>query len=149
MSTTFRAEAIIGVAIPREKIFQKKPHRNCEHKIPNGAKFCPTCGKEATRLVDESIINIPDLKYGYDNYEYMCDWGYLLSRMGLSMTENQDDELYFIGIATEARSYDEDLTQMVTIPDSGDLKQQLKDYLEPIGLWDESKFGLWSVMTWG
>lgn len=145
MSTVFYAEAVIGMAITEDKLFIEKPYPNCEHKIPDGAKYCPTCGQLAVKMLSEPAVDL-GIKFNHDVYEYMCDWEEALERKGWSIVKTQEDNM-IIGIAAKSDDDYGNFTNMVEISNLENLKQQLKDYFEPLGLWDESSFGLWSVMT--
>lgn len=36
--------ACIGLRIPAEKLYVERATPRCGHKIPEGSRFCPTCG---------------------------------------------------------------------------------------------------------
>jgi hypothetical protein len=53
MGVDFHAYLVAGIRIKRAHLYVPTARSGCEHSIPDGAKFCPECGKPS--LVTESV----------------------------------------------------------------------------------------------
>jgi hypothetical protein len=81
------------------------------------------------------------------DYHYNLNEVLLKQGLGFSLNKSQNDNFIF-GVAVKTDSED-DILVMKKIKNISTLEQELKDYLEPLGLWDETEFGLHAVLTWG
>lgn len=83
--------------------------------------------------LDPIRANLDELR----NDGLLCYWG-------------TDHDYVYVGIATGEDTYsnggDDDSFVSLQADDVAQIKEKLREYLEPIGLWDEKQFGLWSVL---
>ena len=56
-----------------------------------------------------------------------------------------EDQRFFVGTATMMDAY-EGIPEMLSPDIVEETKQQLKTVLEPLDLWDEDKFGIWTFV---
>lgn len=140
MGITYTAYMMIGIRLEESNIYETKLVKIGEHDFDQETRFDPKTGiqlwKEEQFLLDGS--EYLDRKFGpFDTaYEDPC---------------NISDPKVVIGklLAEETAFYDTRQKDPVHISDTDidKLKNNLKAYLEPMGLWDESKFGAWLIMN--
>ena len=128
MSTTCYSYAVIGCQVPREKLFKEEivTYKHRHTTLPD-TNFCPTCG-EVIRTKEVEEISIED-KIG----EFKLVW-------------STDQKEAFVGMVVET-DYDSN-TNFIGITDPEDIsniRYNLKEVLEPLGMWSEIKFGLYAV----
>ena len=130
MSTACYSYAVIGCQVSREKLFKEEiiTYKHRHTTLPD-TNFCPTCG-EVVRKKEVEEIDIDD-KIG----EFELVW-------------STDQKEAFIGKVAE----DSDRENVGNLnptfmedPDIFDIKCDLGEVLKPLGMWDESKFGLYAV----
>ena len=152
MSSVFYANAIIGIEIDVEKIIPDRIVRacGCSRKVTKDMKYCPTCSREAWRKEEDPIE-------GYDEGESDTDTIATLfgiEVMNIRGVDKIDTDRYRIlqtfaigmRVSHGDINYGSNTPEMAALPENiSDIKKRLKDALEPHGLWDESKFGLWAV----
>lgn len=124
---------LIGIPIRQteyeEKFCTRTKERRCDCELPEGLDInsvpkCPMCGRDAMR---ERVRRNDEINLG--NFEI----------------QEMRDESVFIIIPDSCQYGDEYDSNLSLIPDNIiELKQELKEVLEPMGLWDEGKFGVWS-----
>lgn len=145
MGASYTAYAVIGVEIPAAKLYREARVRLCQHEAPAGATFCPTCGKPAWGTEKEPIAAYkPDGERPHFTPK-LAGWDVAVSSNG---------ERAYIGLVCRGvpsrESYREPRDQgdfrHLTGGDVNDLRQKLQADLEPLGLWDGVKFGLWAVL---
>ena len=139
------ATAVVGVEIDIEKLyFDEKiescrangctKKKECPAKENSDFKFCPECGKKPWKLIQKPIKDWDecDQKLGKFKVHFSTDQQYAV--VGVLATD-----LVRIG-------YDDKEISFAKLPsDIEKQKQEIKEFLEPLGLWDEEKFGMWSV----
>ena len=124
MSTYFHAAAIIGCAVPAESLFRTVNRSTCTHTLPDGAVLCPVCGKPVHSEREAIYIN---------------------GRLGALHVVASTDEQHFIVGPVYAWTNDTVPERAVIPDDIPALREQTRAVLEPMGLWEESAFGLWAV----
>tara|TARA_Y100000034_G_scaffold37672_2_gene46322 strand:- start:2476 stop:2889 length:414 start_codon:yes stop_codon:yes gene_type:complete len=133
MSAVWHSYAVIGILIDKDKLYKEaKTVKAFAHNHPRTMKFCPDTGKELWKEVREPI---PE----WDESE-------TLGSFKVHTSTDSHDHVVGIIAADEAemRGSGVDFTKL---PDNlADEKYKLKELLEPLGLWDESKFGLYSIL---
>lgn len=117
MSITARSYVVVGIKVTRDAFYTKTEIRNCNHTIPEKAKFCQECGKPATKTKEEPID-------GYDE----CD-----RYLGLELVHPgyESDEVILGRIMATLGSYGE--KQYSIELDQGRLeeaRQEVMDILE-------------------
>lgn len=127
MSASYYSHAVLGCELPVTKLFMEVTEEHEEHPVPPGAKFCPTCGKPAATKRIVPIFNERDERVGRFNIVW-----------------STDRERAFVGLVSSDGNYRR--TGRVQVEDISTLKRQLQHTLQPLGLWDEDKFGLHAVL---
>jgi len=144
MGVTYRATTAIGVRVKLSKLWKsKKEFHSCpqgvkfdEYKYPGYGQYCGQCGQKNWRGEDTPVAD-------YDGDE----------RLGPLRVKKWDVEGATLGVlaycSQTVRSGDTEEERsmlMVTDVDIEVIKQNLKEYLEPRGLWDEDAFGVWTLL---
>ncbi len=129
---TSRASAVIGVSVDLDLLEEKFTVTipSCEHAERLGNKFCPVCG---TRVEDET---------DFDAYDVLDEIVESLPDGFLATDENDQTEVV-IGYGVTAD--DAGTVAFLPLPDVMATANALKEVLEPIGLWDDERFGLYAV----
>jgi hypothetical protein len=128
MSIDWSAYAVIGCEVTG-KLIQKIRSPGCKHNKPSGSPFCAQCG-----LPSSVIEEIPIAGYDRD-----------AAKIGtFSVVGTSDDRRQFVGFMVGAGDFDQ--ARMRPLPDFTEIKTALCAVLEPLGLWTEESFGLWSIL---
>ncbi len=132
MSVSFTAYAAIGCKVPVEKTRKIVKIRGCKHEIVIAdQRNCPYCGAVTWTSSVESIFPLNDMEE-------------IIVGEGLEAVFSTDqEELIIAALSVEASSYSGE-SEMVTI-EQKPYRDRVRLFLEPLGLWDESLFGLWAV----
>lgn len=144
MSVDFTATALIGVELDKSKTSKMIKERGCEHKVSKN-KFCAQCG-EAMWSEREVIMGELCCKE-YEEDECYSD-EIILEGYRLAFTTDQNR--VFLGKQVSTSGDTE--AKMIGLPvmkeigqDIAYIKQALMNFLKPLDLWDESKFGIWTI----
>lgn len=144
MSTSFYAKALIGIEVDVDRLIKIDLIRGCSCKEPpeKSMKFCSNCGRKAW-IKSESSIN------GFDLNKSLFSGFNVVTIYGLD-TEDKHfyciERLFIVGAGAETGNICYGGPTMCSLPENiSDIKEELKKILEPIGFWDESKFGLWAI----
>ena len=128
MGVDYTAYAVIGCEVDTEKLYRFEEIAH-EHPAPDGAKFCPVCGAAVGQFEAVPI---------YDG-DGPCE-----AKLGkFRIVWATDYERAWVGQFAESCWEDEGRVDVHGIEDT---KSQLRVALQPLGLWDESTFGLWAVL---
>ncbi len=132
---TYTAHTILGIRLDCHDLYYTKDVDGCIHK--HNSNFCPECGAPVF-----SLERLP-----IDGFDEAGD-----TLAGFEIHYTYEDLPVVVGEELgEAREGDS-LTTVSNIPDSKHVetvKTKLREVLEPAGLWDEEKFGLWTVLRIG
>ena len=137
MSVEFEAHAIIGIRLEREWLWKAAEVRGCGHPMPDveGALFCTQCGK---RLWEPRRVPLEAFN------EERCKLA------GLEFLTGHTERYIYLGKRITAEQDDDGEAFMTLAPiDVIARREDLQKRLEPLGLWDGAKFGLWAVLTAG
>jgi len=143
MGADYYAKAVIGVLIDEDKIPKKHVRvKAFQHDFPEDWKVDPT--NPSRKLWNEK--NYPEFTFDPDYANE--DTKLVKLPMGMGVFKGTDDEPAVVGVGAESGSSnggdDYDFKQ---IPDSVEnVRDALKNILGPLGLWDEKKFGLYSIL---
>lgn len=132
MRTDYTAIAVLGCEVTG-KLYQQVEVPGCACSAGKEGKFCPSCGKSTAPILEEVARPF------YDQDK---------RRIGtLSVKFSTDYERAFAGVVvdSDARAKSAGLFPLREGDILGTI-QRIRSTLEPIGLWDPSLFGLWSVM---
>ncbi len=131
MGTDHYAYTVLGVKVPRSKLFIEKQVPNCPHPQKQD-EFCSLCGKKNKMIVVEEPIGI-----------YYEEEGHLGSFEALT-NDNCQNEIIIVFQHVKSTH------RGVIVNFSNNLveeaKKSLKEFLEPLELWEEDKFGIWCVL---
>lgn len=99
----------------------------CPMVTVHAPHYCPDCGCIWVREIKSCAIDEDNLPKGFDlrrfDNEYYLVWL---------------DSLCEVGEGAE----------LLDLSDQEPARKALMEYLEPLGLWDEKEFGLWSAIWW-
>ena len=134
------AYALIGLKIDAEKLYTEKEERACGHPIKDKTdKFCATCGKP----LQLKKVKIPIASYKLDGQ----DGNGSVAGFRLVSQSSMEDEPDFIAGLFVATSYNKKFTKAKL--SEGQVKKihdDMQAKLEPLGLWNESAFGLYTIL---
>jgi hypothetical protein len=134
MGADFTSSAVVGLKIDPKKLTISKKVRSCKCDVKDieTMKFCPKCGEE---VFTEELDCIP----GYNEDGDLC--GYKL------IFGTDQIEAYVCAFLAEQDDYGDKVQDFTQLPDNiKEIKEKMRDTIGPLGLWDEKKFGLWSVL---
>lgn len=148
MSTSYAGRALIGVCLTRSQIFKKETVKAFNHDRPSSMKFDPDTGKPLWKTSESCILMPKD-----PDYVDGCDLSTVepkeeLGGLYLFHDRPGDDTKtrYLLGdLAVEDSRYRKGNFKAVDEDDLRDTRENVRQVLEPHGLWDPSKFGLWVV----
>lgn len=125
------AHAIIGIKVDKNRLYQE-PRRvkAFDHNYDEETFFCPKTGR---RLWRSAPVAIPEW---HETYEKLGEYKVYLDY------QREDDPIVSILKLDEDNEFSEFPANLE------ERKQELKDFLEPLGMWDESKFGLYCLLRW-
>lgn len=133
MSVSYWCYAAIGVKIDPKKLMRMEIVRNCHCETEPTGKYCSNCGKEAFEEIETPI-------------EIFEDQETILGYKVIYGTDHKES----IIAAFEARAkdfYEDKKKSFQQLPDNlKEIREKMRDSLGPLGLWDEKKFGLWSIL---
>ncbi len=126
---------LIGLDVVRDKLYHREKKRACECEIENAEtmEYCSKCGGGVMREVDVPIPEMVDYKIG-----------------DFPVIDNFEGDATFIAIPGTYKTGDEYDMIKVKIPENlNEMKENMKNVLEPLGMWDEDSFGIQSGATYG
>ena len=151
MGVDYYAYAIMGVRlhdIPPKTIKMKK--KAFDHDYPRDYKVDPKTGKDLW-LDEEEEVPTGTAAYEFDSDRHEENpLGPLPIFHEFQVAYSTDDKDQFIGVITNLISSNGDTDwEFKTFPDIAgiaEIREKLKNLLEPFGLWHEDEFGLYSVL---
>ncbi len=134
MSVSFTAYAAIGCKVPVEKAKREVRHRGCKHEIVVANQSnCPYCGATTWTESVEWIFPLND------------DEEIIVGEGLEAIFSTDDEELIIAALSVKAHSYYGECEMVALVDGQESYKGRVRLFLEPLGLWDESLFGLWAV----
>jgi len=134
MSVDFSAITVLGIKLDESDLSARREVRGCEHSVPDDAAYCPACGKKVRNTVVSpiSILDRGSGKLGsFDLTSAGPDCGPLI--VGAVLGEAGE-------FPKSMRCYDP------TKLDAPKVKEELRELLEPLGIFKEDTFGLWTIL---
>ena len=129
MSVDYTVSTVLGVKVNPKDLLKTSTVKGCDHPIPKKAKFCPDCGGPAT--VEEIKLIVDD-----DN-----------KINGLDVCYTTDEKETVVGIVlSHVRSEDNEIAGS-PLPFFDPAYKTIRDILEPLNLWNEKNYALWTVMN--
>jgi len=138
MDYSSKAYTVIGLRVDNSKLTTTKRVRGCEHDLgPNKkAKFCTECGVSAW-VEEEKPIK------GYDPEDCDEDGDQVIAGFKVVEPNGEAGEFFVAGLLLEGETGEHGYRTSVDIPA---IKAKMKTALMPLGLWDETEFGLWAIL---
>jgi hypothetical protein len=139
MGVSFSAHAGLGVLIKGSQLYTTARVRGCEHP-DSGGRFCPQC---AAAVWVEVRSPIP----GYEPEGTKAN-GWVPNLCGLRVVTGTDDGAALICcdyVTAHGEPFGDHRSEAMLVPawTWEQAKADVRRVLEPLGLWDESKFGYW------
>ena len=148
MSTIYNGYTIIGVRLDNlviEKLIKTTrdcnaiKKRGCSHLVNESARFCPECGKP------NFVVEVKK----FTKYSLLKEVGITCDCVVFSTEEHE----MFVAISKDYICQTGDINygdggEFMRIPSPEEIahiKECLRGKLEPYGLWDELRFGIWTV----
>lgn len=136
MSTEYWPIACIGLRIPKNKLIITRLKRDCTCPVEGYFKYCPECGKPWSKMKDvpdESLVSHkPD----------SSDWRVLGYRLMWQHRRPEESKFAILCVINT------DSTERVYSLNIPLLSLEMKQKTEPLGLWNESEFGLHALQYW-
>jgi hypothetical protein len=124
MGVDYTAYALIGVKLDKTKCYREVATPGCAcAKAIEEAKFCPQCGKPALKKLRDDFPTRPNA--------VIC---------------STDDKEIFFAVAWARDGYREECLPLRSDSSHRESMAWARDFLEPLGLWDETRFGLHAVL---
>ena len=130
MGADYYSYAVIGMEITdhEEKLWIHSKQRAFNHNYPETMNFDPKTGKKLWEEIKAPAVGVDE--YGEN-------------LLGFKLVYGTNQESCFVAGAVVRSDY---AKKCDTIPDIQAIKKEMQAKLETLGLWDESKFGLWSIL---
>lgn len=134
MSANAYCCAVLGMRVDAKKLLKlcRLPQNNCAHPKPDGAKYCPECGKRTA-------------------VEAMRDPNDLVKPLVVIFSTDQHDAVVANSRYASATG-DINASAAEATGSKGHLPSSMHAYetdlrgvLEPLGLWDPTQLGIWAV----
>ena len=131
--------SIIGLEVNSYKLFITKKVRSCKCKIDDieKFKFCPNCSKKTLEDYDEPI---PQIEENYSDKDAL--FGESILGYPLIYTANGNRAFVAVSVACLDRG---DAIKIELKDNLFEIKSKLKKDMEPLGFWNEKKFGFWII----
>ena len=116
-----------------EKVVKAFPHNH-----PESMKFDPETGKKLWEIKDVPVK-------GYDEDDCVFH-GYQI----VHTTDRRETIIAYLAIGDHTNSNggaDYQMEKLSGKEDISKIKEEMKELLEPLGAWDEKKFGLYAVLS--
>ncbi len=150
MSVTVAVDTVVGVMFPKEKLFYDKKVKTFNHDYPDTMKFCSDTGK-ALWKIDKHCPLFPGLEYGDDRFAGLkLVNGPSVHEQNKNGNWESEYKTFYVGKSFGTNAY-EDNKRVSYISEKAvaDIKTEVQAKLEPLGLWDEKNFGIWTVLYVG
>jgi hypothetical protein len=138
MGADYKSYAVIGIKIENKLIPRKKHKMKAfTHDFPENWVADPTTGRKLWQEYDEP-------EFSFDAYERASIKPKLPTGVAVFYETNNGGEepAFVLGYGITGVDF---YTGCKVLPDVDKLKADLKELLTPLGLWDEQKFGLYSI----
>lgn len=139
MGVTYTGILAVGIQIEGKKLHAPRLTRIGNHNFPEEFIFHPKTGEKLWGFHDFTLDGRECLDGKFGPFEVATESAY-----------ERDGWKVVVGkvLTQETAHYDQKQKAPIDLAnfDFESLKKELKDYLEPFKLWDESKFGTWLLM---
>jgi len=152
MGITVAVDTVIGVRLSKDKIYKTDKVKAFDHNYPDTMKFCPETGKKLWKM-DSWVARFPGLERGDDRFASLklVNGPYTYKpNEEKSLGYDSDVETFYLGKSFETNGYQDDKRVSFISPEMiANIKDKVRANLEPLGLWDEKEFGIWTVLYVG
>jgi hypothetical protein len=157
MGTDYYAITIIGVSLPDEddlprlKTTVRKKAFKHDFSDDGDMEFHPKDGRKLW-LEEKVQVEVDKPLYVFQKEDYYSpelEDGQQLIKIprGLSTARDTNAENFYVGfVLGTGSSNGGDETVFSKLPDIGALRKQIEKLLKPIGLWEASEFGIYTVL---
>ena len=141
MSYTYTAHTIVGLLLPADKVLTMALVKTHDHEFPESVRFDASSGKPLWEEVPSSVF-VDEPGYDFEGHEG------LPKDYSVTMMHSERNWCKTVIVGTHLGSSWGEGTPELYRPD-GDFMAQVQKILQPIleehGLWDESKFGIYTA----
>lgn len=127
MSCSYYAHAIIGLKLNRNQLYKTQKVKAFKHNYTEDVNYCPKTGKPCWTTEEIELIEEID-------------------KQDLISTEQDEEHVYWTAITVTASDWREPRFSQFTTLDLNKI-DAFKEKAAQLDLWDESKFGLYSVLS--
>ena len=143
MSVTALAFTIVGSKVDRGDFFvqeERSAHESCQEVGPG--PFCQSCGKS----IHEVVVTSQPLA-GFEP-EGGSDYQGRIGGLDIKPVRNGETSHFLAVVVCEAREawIDKDGPQKAPDFDLAKAREKVRSVLDPLGLWDPEKFGIWTAL---
>ncbi len=143
------ATALIGVELDKKNTVETIRERGCKHEESDN-KFCAECGEA---MWNKREVVIKELRMVFEDWEEEECYSKETILEDYQLGFTTDEHRVFLGKqVTVYADTQSDEAKMIALPvmeeisqDIAYIKQALMNFLKPLNLWDESKFGIWAI----
>lgn len=131
MGYSATSHTVIGIQIEKNDLYEETETRGCKHPVSK-SKFCPECGQPVWNKDSKPVAAYDDCREklgGFDLVHVSCE----------------SDQYIIAGWQIEASSGNEN-PAFSKPPNFEAIKAKMKVVLEPLGFWEENKFGIYAVL---
>lgn len=133
MSVLYKAWSGMGVWIPSNRLYVPREVKAFEHNFPVEVRYHPQTGKALWRTVNFPIPEFNEETNNLGKYDIFRDYRHELA--------------YCTFFSTYSDEYSPN--KISNIPeDIGPKKEEMREFLSKLGLWDEIRFGHHIVLYW-
>jgi hypothetical protein len=130
MGASFYAQTVIGMRVKNDQLYKERERQGCRCYFRGHGGFCSSCGAAMTVGEDVPVE-------GYDpTSEKLLTFDVV--------KHSYSDDAFITSVCVEVRTEGTE-GKMIVPPPWNWIKQNMKEKLEPLGLWDEGSFGLWCI----
>lgn len=147
MSVDFRAVAVIGSKIDLSKIPTKDTWIKVgKHNRPKTMKFDPDTGNQLW-----NVISCPKFQFHRENDslgEPKISFIDFSGKIRIELFDSgEENKQTILGFGISSGTWEQPVLKCpYPLPAIEQVKNKLKEKLEPLGLWDEKEFGLWAIL---
>lgn len=139
MSSDASAMLVVGVHLREKELYRIKTERSCKCEEHPRSKFCPDCGKPVIHEVMEPRLESKKFKGELPHSDQE-----LAPEIYLKQQSCSGD--YFLGYFVETTL--RETWKFHEVLPFEDVKTTVRAILNPLGLWDHKKFGVYVVQCW-
>lgn len=150
MSVSYTTSLCLGIVLNKNQILKKHLEKIGDHNMPQDVKFDSLSGKPLWREYYITLDNEDGCEDSPNCAEEL--FGFEIIHGGYDLEEDVVVIGKSIGDISDSDLYNKEQTKMMNTlyPTECDiLKEKMKAQFEPLGLWDDDKFGYHLLMSCG